>query len=184
MQALFLDRDGVLNRSIVRDGKPFAPTLLDEFEFLPGVQEALELTNEAGIKNIVVTNQPDLGTGKISEEQFRLIHERCISELKIHDIKFCPHTQDDNCACRKPLPGMIFSAAKQHGIDIAQSYMIGDRWRDIECGQLAGCKANFFIDYSYNEKKPEPPYILVRTLAEAVQIILEEIQFLRLREKI
>ena len=183
MRALFLDRDGVLNRSLVRDGKPFAPTQLEDFEFLPGVQEALALAKSAGFMNIVVTNQPDLSTGKIDPEQFRLIQERCISELKIDDIKICLHVEADHCDCRKPLPGMLVNAAKEHGIDLARSYMIGDRWRDIECGQAAGCKTNFFIDYGYDEKKPDPPYTLVRNLGEAVQIILEETQLLKLREK-
>lgn len=184
MRALFLDRDGVINRSIVLDGKPFAPTLLEDFEFLPGVQEALLLTKNAGLMNIVVTNQPDISTGKIDSEQFYLIQERCFAELNIDDIKFCPHVEADHCDCRKPLPGMIVAAAQEYGIDITQSYMIGDRWRDIECGQAAGCKTNFFIDYGYSEKKPEPPYTIVRTLGEAVQIILEETQLLKLREKV
>lgn len=184
MRALFLDRDGVLNRSLVQDGKPFAPTLLTDFEFLPGVQEALSLAKSAGFMNIVVTNQPDISTGKINSKQFRLIQERCISELKIDAIKFCPHVEADHCDCRKPLPGMIVNAAKEYGIDISKSYMIGDRWGDIECGRAAGCKANFFIDYGYHEKKPEPPYTLVRNLGEAVQIILEETQLLKLRERV
>jgi D-glycero-D-manno-heptose 1,7-bisphosphate phosphatase len=183
MRALFLDRDGVVNRSLVKDGKPFAPTLLAEFEFLPGVQDALLLTKSLGFTNIVVTNQPDLSTGKIDLEQFRLIRERCFAELSIDDIKVCPHVQADHCNCRKPQPGMLMDAAKEHGIDIAHSYMIGDRWRDIECGQAAGCKTNFFIDYGYSEKQPEPPFTLVRNLGEAVQIILEETQLLRFRGK-
>jgi D-glycero-D-manno-heptose 1,7-bisphosphate phosphatase len=79
---------------------------------------------------------------------------------------------------------MIINAAKEYGIDIAQSYMIGDRWRDVECGQAAGCKINFFIDYGYSEKKPDPPYTIVHSLGEAVQIILEETELLRLRKKI
>jgi D-glycero-D-manno-heptose 1,7-bisphosphate phosphatase len=184
MRALFLDRDGVINRSLIRNGKPFAPTLLADFEFLPGVQVALSLLKDVGLMNIVVTNQPDISTGKIDSEQFRLIQEHCFSELKIDDIKFCPHIESDHCDCRKPLPGMIVAAAQEYGIDITQSYMIGDRWRDIECGQAAGCRTNFFIDYGYSEKKPEPPYTIVHNLSEAVQIILEETKLLKLREKV
>jgi D-glycero-D-manno-heptose 1,7-bisphosphate phosphatase len=184
VRALFLDRDGVLNRSMVINKKPFAPTFLSDFELLPGVQEALLLTKQVGFKNIVVTNQPDFGTGKIDTEQFHLIQQRCFSELEIDDIKFCPHIQSDNCDCRKPLPGLIIKAALEHGINISESYMIGDRWRDILCGQMAGCKANFFIDYGYDEKRPDPPFILVRNLSEAVQIILEDIAFLTLKRKV
>jgi D-glycero-D-manno-heptose 1,7-bisphosphate phosphatase len=177
-RAVFLDRDGVINRAVIREGKPYPPANLQELEILPGVLDALNSLHKDGWMLIVVTNQPDLSTGKIDPEQFRLIQECCFSELNIDDIKFCPHVQADHCDCRKPLPGMIVNAAKEYGIDISQSYMIGDRWRDIECGQAAGCKTNFFIDYGYNEKKPEPPYTMVRNLGEAVQIILEETQLL------
>jgi D-glycero-D-manno-heptose 1,7-bisphosphate phosphatase len=183
-RALFLDRDGVLNHASVIEGKPFAPTLLANFHFLPGVKDALLLAKNAGFMNIVVTNQPDFSTGKIEPEQFRLIQERCFLELIIDDLKYCPHVETDHCDCRKPLPGMIMKAAKEHSIDVTKSYMIGDRWRDIECGQAAGCKTNFYIDYGYSEKKPEPPYTLVSNLGEAVQIILEETQLLILRERI
>ena len=183
-RALFLDRDGVLNRSIVINKKPFAPTFLTDFEFLPGVQEALVLTKQAGFKNIVVTNQPDLGAGKIDPEQFELIQKRCFSELELDDIKFCPHIQSDDCDCRKPLTGMLSQAALEYHIDISKSYMVGDRWRDIQCGQMAGCRANFFIDYGYDEKRPDPPFILVRNLSEAVQIILEDITFLTTKRKV
>jgi D-glycero-D-manno-heptose 1,7-bisphosphate phosphatase len=183
MRALFLDRDGVINRSLVREGRPFAPTTMSDFEFLPGVKDALFLTKRAGFMNIVVTNQPDLGAGKIDSEQFDLIHTHCLSELEIDAIKVCPHVEEDHCGCRKPLPGMILNASKEYGIDVSKSYMIGDRWRDIECGQAAGCKTNFFIDYGYSERMPGPPYTMVSNLGEAVQVILEETQLLKLREK-
>ncbi len=179
-----MDRDGVLNQSIVKDGKPFAPTTLADFEFLPGVKEALSLTKSVGFLNIIVTNQPDLNAGKIDPKQSRLILEHCFSELDIDDIKVCPHLEINQCDCRKPLPGMIVNAAKEYGIDVSKSYMIGDRWRDIECGQAAGCKTNFFIDYGYSEKMPEHPYTMVRNLGEAVQIILEETKLLKLKEKV
>ena len=182
-RALFLDRDGVINHSMVKDGKPFAPTHFDDFEILPGVKEALIKSRQAGLKNIIVTNQPDLSTGKIKQEQFDLIQSYCLSELEIDAIKVCPHTELDNCDCRKPRPGLITQAASEFGIDIGSSYMVGDRWRDIEAGQAAGCKSNFFIDYGYDEKKPDPPYTMVRNLGEAVQIILEETQLLKLMEK-
>jgi D-glycero-D-manno-heptose 1,7-bisphosphate phosphatase len=182
-RALFLDRDGVINRSMVRDGKPFAPTHFDDFEILPGVKEALIKSRQAGLKNIIVTNQPDLSTGKIKQEQFDLIQSYCLSELEIDAIKVCPHTQLDDCDCRKPRPGLITQAASEFGVDISSSYMVGDRWRDIEAGQAAGCKSNFFIDYDYQEKRPDPPYVVIRSLAEAVLVILEEIELLKLRKK-
>lgn len=182
-RALFLDRDGVINHSIVRNGKPYAPTKFEEFEVLPGVKEALIKSHQAGLINIIVTNQPDLSTGKISKEQFDLIQSYCLAELEVDAIKVCPHTQNHHCDCRKPSPGMITQAADELEIDISSSYMVGDRWRDIEAGQAAGCKMNFFIDYGYQEEHPEPPYICISSLAEAVQVILEDVELLKLREK-
>ena len=170
-QAVFLDRDGVLNRSLIRDGRPFAPTRLEEFEILPGVPEALLRLRAAGFLNVVVTNQPDIATGKQQPEVLALMHSRLMSELAIDSIRVCGHVDADNCACRKPRPGLILDAARDLGIDLASSYLIGDRWRDIAAGQQAGCEA-FFIDYAYAEKQPEKPYVAVKSLVDSVDRIL------------
>lgn len=170
-RAVFLDRDGVINRSLVREGKPYAPVSMAELEILPGVPQALERLRAAGFVNIVVTNQPDLSTGKQTPEVLQAMHEHMLSELALDAIRFCPHTDAAGCACRKPAPGLLLEAAREFGIDLAASFMVGDRWRDIEAGQRTGC-ACFFIDYGYAEKKPEKPYVAVKSLVDVVDIIL------------
>lgn len=172
-RAVFLDRDGVLNRSIVRDGKPYPPESVAEMEILPEVGDALASLRNAGFLNIVVTNQPDVGTGKQRPEMVEAMHRRLRSELALDDIKVCYHSDADGCDCRKPKPGMLLQAAREFGIDLEQSFMVGDRWRDVAAGQAAGC-TTFFIDYHYREKRPEPPYLAVKSLAEAGALVLAE----------
>ncbi len=171
-RAVFLDRDGVLNRSMVRAGRPYAPTRLEEFEILPGVAECLLKLRGAGFVNIVVTNQPDLTTGKQSRDVLDAMHRRLCAELAIDAIRICEHIDADRCTCRKPLPGMILDAAQEWNVDLAESWMVGDRWRDIAAGQAAGCRC-CFIDYGYDEKCPDPPYDKVHSLYQAVVVILQ-----------
>jgi len=173
-RAVFLDRDGVINRSIVRDGKPYAPESISQMEILEGVREALVSLRHAGFLNIIVTNQPDVGAGKQRREIVEGMHRRLRNELALDDIKVCYHADGDGCECRKPKPGMLLQAAREFGIDLKQSFMVGDRWRDVAAGQAAGC-ANFFIDYRYGEKQPEPPYTAVESLADASRRILGEV---------
>lgn len=173
-RAVFLDRDGVINRSLVRDGKPYAPVNAAEFELLPGVADALRRLRKAGFLNIVVTNQPDIATGKQRQEDLDVLHARLLTELDIDVIRVCSHVNHDGCACRKPAPGLLLDAARDFGIDLGASYMVGDRWRDVAAGQRAGCRVCFFIDYGYDEKRPEPPYTVVKSLENSVQYILAD----------
>jgi D-glycero-D-manno-heptose 1,7-bisphosphate phosphatase len=170
-RAVFLDRDGVINRALVRDGKPYPPANLSELEVLRGVPAALTLLHEAGFKLIVVTNQPDVARGTTPKAVVEEINHYLASCLPIDEFRTCYHDNGDNCDCRKPLPGALLSAAKQHGLDLSKSYMIGDRWRDTEAGQRAGCQT-IFIDYGYAEKQPESVNHCVGSLAEAAQIII------------
>ena len=174
-QAVFLDRDGVINRAVVRDGKPYPPASLGEMEILPGVPEALALLHEAGFMLIVITNQPDVARGTTPQAVVEEINNYLAGCLPIDEFRTCYHDNGDGCDCRKPLPGALLSAASQHEIDLGGSYMVGDRWRDIEAGQRAGCKT-FLIDYGYAEKQPEKINHRVRSLSEATQIILGEMQ--------
>lgn len=151
-QAVFLDRDGTLNRSAVRDGKPFAPTRLEDFRVLPGVPEAVARLRAAGYLAIVVTNQPDIATGKNSWEVLNAMHARLAAEVGVDDIFVCPHTDADGCGCRKPKPGLILAAAAKWGIDPRRSVMVGDRWSDIAAGRAAGCRT-VFIDRGYTKDK-------------------------------
>jgi len=170
-RAVFLDRDGVLNRSVVRAGRPYAPTSLDEFELLPGVLEALTNLRTAGFVLVVVTNQPDLATGRIRPEVAEAIHQKLRALLPLDDIKVCGHVDEDDCSCRKPRPGMLLEAARDWSIDLYRSFIVGDRWRDVAAGKAAGCKT-IFVDYGYAEELADRPGFVVTSLPEAVKIIL------------
>jgi D-glycero-D-manno-heptose 1,7-bisphosphate phosphatase len=172
-RAVFLDRDGVINRAIVCDGKPYPPTTLEQLEILPGVPEALEELRAANYLLIVVTNQPDVARGTAKKEDVERINSILSSELPIDEFLTCYHDSCDGCDCRKPLPGSLLKAAKEHQIDLSKSFMVGDRWRDIEAGNSAGCKT-FFINYRYTEQKPDAPDFIVSSLLEAKKIILGE----------
>jgi D-glycero-D-manno-heptose 1,7-bisphosphate phosphatase len=173
-RAVFLDRDGVLNRALIRNGKPYPPSSLAEFEVLPGVPEALLRLRQAGFRLIVVTNQPDVARGTTSRKAVDELNQLLRSRTAVDDIRVCFHDEQDNCACRKPKPGLLVEAARQHGIDLHASWMVGDRWRDIAAGQAAGCRT-VFIDHGYDEKRPHPPASLTVTdLPNAADSILKE----------
>jgi D-sedoheptulose 7-phosphate isomerase len=171
-RAVFLDRDGVINRAFVRDGKPFPPPTPQELEILPGVPEALRELKANGFELLLVTNQPDVGRGKLSVQTLDAMHEDLRAHLPLDDIVVCCHTDQDKCDCRKPMPGMIIEAARKHNIDLAASFMVGDRWRDIDAGYNAGCKT-ILIDYGYSERPPDhEPDLRVRSLREAADWII------------
>lgn len=172
-RAVFLDRDGVINRAFVRDGKSYPPASLDEVEILPQVKSALNNLKNAGYLLIVVTNQPDVATGKTSKLVVDQINRYLTNSLPIDDFRTCYHDDKDGCQCRKPLPGLLFDASIKYQINLNHSFMIGDRWRDIEAGAAAGCKT-FFINYGYQEKQPDYPDFIVSSLAEAAEIIIGE----------
>ena len=172
-RAVFLDRDGVINRAVVRDGKPYPPASLEEIEILPGVHEALQKLHDANYLLVVVTNQPDVARGAAKREDVELMNAFLSSQLPIDDFKTCYHDSGDKCNCRKPLPGALIEAAQEHNIDLSKSFMVGDRWRDVEAGASAGCKT-FFINYRYAEQKPDAPDFIVSSLLEAKKIILGE----------
>lgn len=172
-QAVFLDRDGVINRAIVREGIPFSPVKLNELKILPGVLEALQKLHERNYLLIVVTNQPDVARGIAKKEDIEKMNSYLFSLLPLDDIKTCYHDDQDRCKCRKPLPGALIEAAKELDIDLSKSFMIGDRWKDIEAGQSVGCKT-IFINYHYSEKQPEAPDFIVSSLLEAQQIIIRK----------
>ena len=172
-RAVFLDRDGVINHSDVIDGKPYPPANLTTMKILPGVSEALEALSNAGFLLIVITNQPDVARGITSRETVLAIHDHLSTCLPINEFNTCFHIDEDNCTCRKPSPGALIASAERHHIDLEKSYMVGDRWRDVEAGQNAGCKT-IFIDYGYAEKQPLNMNFRVKTLKEAANIILGE----------
>ena len=170
-RAVFLDRDGVLNRAIVRDGKPYPPAHVGELEILPGVAEALAALRAAGFLLIVVTNQPDVARGTTTREAVEEINAALGAALPIDEFRTCFHDSGAGCECRKPKPGALLAAAVLHDIDLSESYMVGDRWRDTEAGQRAGCKT-ILIDYGYDEKQPEYVDHHVKSLLEATQFMV------------
>ena len=172
-RAVFLDRDGVINRAVVRNGKPYPPATLDDFELLPGVESAILALRKAGFLIIVVTNQPDVATGIQLQEVVEAMHEKLLSAGLCDDVKACYHTDADGCGCRKPKPGMLLDAAREWQIDLQRSFMVGDRWRDVAAGKAAGC-FTFFIDYKYQEQSADKPDTVVASLAEAVELILQQ----------
>ena len=172
-RAVFLDRDGVINRALVRNNKPYPPSSLAEFEILPGVAEACAKLNQAGFLLVVVTNQPDVGRGTVSQEIVASLHAHMCRELPLDRVEVCYHPGKgaSDCDCRKPKPGMLLRAAQALGIDLKESFMVGDRWRDIDCGHAAGC-ATILIDYNYDEPMRMQPDYRAQNLAEAADIIL------------
>lgn len=172
-RAVFLDRDGVINRALERDAKPFPPRNLGEFEILPDVPDALKKLKAAGFLLVIATNQPDVGRGTLAKEVVEQIHAHLLSQLPVDRVEVCFHSGKiaDECDCRKPKPGMLLRAARELNIDLAQSWMIGDRWRDVDCGHAAGCKT-IFIDCGYAEELKQQPDFIVKNLAAAAEIIL------------
>jgi D-glycero-D-manno-heptose 1,7-bisphosphate phosphatase len=171
--AVFLDRDGVINRPLIRAGKPYPPTTLDEFEILPSVREACQLLKKLGFLLVVATNQPDVGRGILTRAAVEMMHAWLLQELPIDRVTTCFHggmAYQDPCDCRKPRPGMLLQAAEVLRIDLAKSWMVGDRWRDIDCGFKAGCKT-IFIDWGYQESLKQPPDYRVENLLEAATLI-------------
>ncbi len=171
-RAVFLDRDGVLNRALERAGKPYPPTSLAEFEILPGVPEACALLKQAGYLLVVATNQPDVGRGTLAREVVEALNEHLCGLLPLDRVEVCYHPGGVVvCDCRKPKPGLLWRAARELNIDLARSWMVGDRWRDIDCGHAAGCRT-ILIDYGYAETLKQPPDYRCGSLLEAARIIL------------
>lgn len=171
-RAVFLDRDGVINVAIVRDGKPYPPPNAEAMEILPGVVGALVQLRDAGYVLVVVTNQPDVARGKTPREVVDAMHARLRAELPLDAIYACFHDDADRCACRKPAPGMLVDAARDLDLDLARSFMVGDRWRDTDAGIAAGCRV-LWINRGYAERAPTKFDAEVRSLPEAAAWIIE-----------
>ena len=167
-RAVFLDRDGVINRAVVRDRKPYPPASIRELELLPGVADALQRLKRAGYVLVVVTNQPDVARGTTPKEAVSAIHDHLMATLPIDEVRVCYHDDSDGCECRKPKPGLLLQAPRY---DLGASVMVGDRWRDIEAGQRAGCRASVLVDYNYDEAGCRPDQ-RVASLSEAADWIL------------
>ena len=168
--AIFLDRDGVINRAVVRDGIPRPPASFAELEILPGVPEALNALKGVGYMLVVVTNQPDVARGATLRSVVDDIHARLKGMLTLDSILTCFHDDADDCDCRKPKPGLLLQAAREWRLDLDSSFMVGDRWRDVEAGQRAGCRT-FYVDHGY-EPAPRQADFRVASLHEAAGKVL------------
>ena len=171
--AVFLDRDGIINRAVVRDGRPYPPAGLKDVEIIPGAVSSIKRLAENGYIMIGITNQPDVARGTQSREIVEAINAMIQSRLPLREIFVCYHDNIDNCDCRKPKPGLILMAAEKHGVDLSRSWMVGDRWKDIAAGKAAGLKT-IFVNYHYNERYEGPlADFTVDDMAKVADIILQ-----------
>lgn len=167
--AVFLDRDGVLNHVVERDGQPASPRTLDELRLVPDLA-AVNRLQQAGYLTFITTNQPDVARGYVSWGLIDRVLERIRSRVHIDDTRVCAHEDADDCSCRKPKPGMLLDLARHWHVDLARSWMIGDMWRDVEAARAAGCRS-VLIRAPYNGGAAAD--FEADTLAEAVARILE-----------
>ena len=171
--AIFLDRDGVLNHPVVRDGLPYPPSDVASLRIYAGARDVLLRAKDAGFALIVVTNQPDIARGTQSRAVVDDINLALAGELPVDDILVCEHDSSAGCECRKPKPGLIFQGAKRHAVALTKSFLVGDRWRDIDAGAAAGVKT-ILIDRGYAERQPlHAADARVSSLEQAITWILE-----------
>jgi D-glycero-D-manno-heptose 1,7-bisphosphate phosphatase len=172
-RAVFLDRDGVLNKAYVRNGKPYSPDTIEEMIIVPDAAEVLDRLRRHGFRLIVATNQPDIARGRLTRGQVDAMNAHLRSKLPLDAIEMCIHDDSDQCNCRKPKPGLLLHAAERDGIALAESYMVGDRFRDIEAGHSAGCRT-ILVGDGYGETFKAQPDAIVRTLTQAADWILRQ----------
>ncbi len=170
-RAVFLDRDGVINRAVLRAGLPHPPQSVQDLEIMPGVGDALAALKSAGFVLVVITNQPDVARGTQTRDRVEAIHDLLMRTLPLDAVKVCYHDDADGCSCRKPAPGMILEAARDLDVELARSYTVGDRWKDIEAGKRAGT-TTILIENEYPEKKPGNAAVRVGSLREAAEWIM------------
>lgn len=168
-RAVFLDRDGVLVETFVRNGAPFAATTLDEFHIAPDAAHQVRRLHDAGLLCILFTNQPEIARGNVSMDTVLAMHDQLQRTVELDAIRLCPHDDDAKCDCRKPQPGMLLSAKAEFDIELSRSFVIGDRWRDIDAGAAAGC-TTILVQREYSAC--EHADVVVETLAEAVDAVL------------
>jgi D-glycero-D-manno-heptose 1,7-bisphosphate phosphatase len=168
--AVFLDRDGVLNEAIVRNGRPLSPCAVEEVVIRDGVREACRHLSDAGFLLVVVTNQPDIARRTTTWESVKAINRHLTHELGLDAVYVCAHDDVDGCGCRKPAPGLLLAAAARLGVDLARSLMVGDRWRDIEAGKRAGV-ATVWVRSDYREAAPVAPDHVVDGLLDIVPLV-------------
>ena len=169
-KCVFLDRDGVLNYTKVENGKPFAPTSFADFKLYENINGPLESLKKMNFLLFVVTNQPDVGNQKVARGEVEAMHDYLLARTPVDAVFACFHSQDEDCSCRKPEPGMLYAAAFQYFVMPSLSYIVGDRYSDIVAGNKFGCQS-ILIDRSYKECRLATPWRKVGSLLEAVKEI-------------
>ena len=172
-KVLFVDRDGTL----IEEPPDEQVDSIEKIRFMPGVFAALRLAQRAGYQLAMVTNQDGLGSDSFPQKRFDVPHEFMLDAFSSQGVEFdavfvCPHRKADGCDCRKPRPGMLVRAAREHGIDLSRSFMVGDRWGDVEAGRAAGCRT-FLVDLPYSQGHRCTPDARVADLPEAAAQILQ-----------
>jgi len=157
---------------ILRDGKPGSARYLSEFKLEPGVRAPLERLRKAGFKLFIITNQPDIARGLLSRQTLEQMNQRLIAQLPIEAVTVCPHDDSDECPCRKPRPGMLERLAAGTHVELGESFLVGDTWRDVRAARAAGCVA-IILDRNYN--RGDDADYRVGNLTEAAQLILESV---------
>jgi D-glycero-D-manno-heptose 1,7-bisphosphate phosphatase len=170
LRAVFLDRDGVLARAIVRDGVAYAPIRVEDFVLVPEAGEQVERLRAAGFLCVLFTNQPELANGMLSSSDLDEMHRQMLAVVPLHDIYVCPHDKTERCRCHKPETGMMDDAVARWEVDLAASYVIGDRWRDVDAGRNAGCYS-ILIERPYSAASWAS--LRVATLTDAVDAVLK-----------
>ena len=169
-QAAFLDRDGVLNKPILRDGSVGSPRSLEEFELFEDAVECVTKLHAAGLLVIVVSNQPDVARGSLDPQVLERMHDWLKRATAVDAIYACPHDDVDNCFCRKPKPGLLLRSASEWGIALSASYMVGDSWKDIDAGNSAGCQT-FLVGPLRGQTEQMRASYCVSDLRSAVEMI-------------
>ncbi len=181
-RAVFLDRDGTIAEEVGYANH------ISRFVVYPFAPAAIRRLNEADLPVIVVTNQSGVARGFFPESLIGQMHDKMVEELAaggahVDGMYYCPHIRDDQCSCRKPLPGMLELAAREHNLEISGSVLVSDRYNDIQMGHDNGCRTILVLtgygrgDYEWNRAKwPRQPDHVVENLADAVEIILKEMR--------
>jgi len=182
-RVVFLDRDGVINAAVVRNGKPHPPDSVAETRILNDVPQALALLKAAGFRLAVITNQPDVARGTQTQAAVEAINAFLASQLPLDHFEVCYHDEGDGCDCRKPKTGMLERAARELELDLKNSFVVGDRHGDVELSRNAGARS-VLVRTGYGEGElawhaknwPRKPEFIAADLTEAVQWILQEVR--------
>ena len=166
-RAAFFDRDGTLNHLVWRNGKFSPPFFKAELEIVPIAYKVISELRDLDFIPVIFTNQPDIARNKVTLESVNIINREISTILGIKNIYTCIHDDADNCSCRKPLPGMLLSAANDLNIELSESIVIGDSWRDVEAGQAVDCRC-FLIENPQNIRLPNHPFEMIKSLGDVL----------------